>query len=155
MQPVKIDNGRYRKFGFKLPNGLIHIGHDFDCPIYTEVMAVSDGEIIFSGQVSGFGSLNPRMPGGVIVIRHINKYGNSFVALYGHVISGDISVHSGDIVKKGQQIAKVGSFKNGNAFLPHLHFCIQEGDILPAGKWGYVKETGKWRSPLEYLEKYC
>jgi len=144
MNPVNIDKGRFRKFGRYYKDAGWHVGHDFDCPIGTEVFAVDDGIIIFSGQVNGFGSMNPHSPGGVIIIQHEN-----YCTLYGH-IKRDLKKDSK--VKKGDKIGEVAEFRNQNFLLPHLHFGKYEGEGLPKTKWGYVKkedDVKKWLDPLK------
>ncbi|MHC9296272.1 M23 family metallopeptidase [Mycobacterium sp. LTG2003] len=46
-------------------------------------------------------------------------------AIYGHLQPGSITVRTGDQVKKGQVIGKLGS--SGNARNPHLHFQLSDG----------------------------
>ena len=62
-------------------------------------------------------------------------HGNGFVTIYGHC--SKYLVESGQYVKKGEEIAKVGN--TGRSTGPHLHFEM----------WLF----GKAIDPLEYLEK--
>ena len=145
MLPVSQDKGRFRKFGKKYKDGY-HVGHDFDCPENTIVSAVDDGDVIFSDEVSGFGSMYPRTPGGVIIIRH-----SGYIALYGHLCR---QKQKGDKVKQGEQIGTVAMFTSGDDELPHLHFAKAKGKNVPLTKWGYVqteKELNMWANPLEEI----
>lgn len=145
------DYGRYRKFGFKLGK-LYHNGHDWDCPVNTYVHAIADGKIIFSDMVNGFGSLNPRSPGGVILIEH-NINGLEFVSLYGHIKR----FHAENVpVEEGQPIGLIDDFYNAGIHLPHLHFAIHKGLGKPEGKWGYVPidELIDWYDPLKFIQEH-
>lgn len=148
MLPVKIDKGRYRHFKWKLANKY-HNGHDFDCPEDTEVFAVTDGEVLFSFRVNGFGSLNPSTPGGVIVIKHRDKTGKVFHALYGHV---NRFVKKGDKVAAGDVIGTVAPFTNKGELLPHCHFAIWDHHSDPPYPWGYVAELEYWVDPIQFLK---
>jgi len=148
IMPVNQDGGHYRRFG-KLYKEGYHVGKDFECDIDTPVYAVDDGETIFSDQVNGFGSMNPSSKGGVIIIRHHDKWGNPYITLYGH-IKREKRV-AGMMVKAGEQIGTVDKFWNSGYLLPHLHFGKAKGENVPKTKWGYVKtieDLNKWSDPL-------
>lgn len=143
MLPVNQDRGRFRKFG-KLYKEGYHVGKDFDCDIGTPVVAYADGEIIFTGEVNGFGSMNPHSSGGVIIIQH-----DGYCTLYGHITREKRVV--GTMVKEGERIGTVAKFYNTGFLLPHLHFGKYQGVGMPKTKWGYVKtpeELDKWDNPL-------
>lgn len=144
IKPVTIDKGRFRKFGREYPEG-IHLGHDFDCPEGTPVFSVCRGVVAFSGDLNGFGSLNPSTPGGVVVIRHDDD-GSSFWGLYGHVSS---TVKTSDIVNEGDIIGRVSGFSNAGNYLPHLHFGKNVGIDMPLCHLGYNRELGEWVNPLK------
>jgi len=55
----------------------------------------------------------------------IIKHNNNEYSYYAHLKSGSISLKAGDMVKKGQQIAKLGH--SGNSTEPHLHFHVTDG----------------------------
>ncbi len=57
--------------------------------------------------------------GNVVVIRHTDVEG-VFASRYDHLKTNSITVTAGEIVKKGQKIAEVGS--SGHSTGPHLHF---------------------------------
>ena len=85
-----------------------HNGVDFAGKFGDEVIAVASGVVVFSGKKNGYGNL--------IEINH----GNGYVTRYAHNQSH--LVVPGDIVEKGQIIAKMGS--SGRSTGPHVHFEI-------------------------------
>ena len=90
-----------------------HKGLDFAGKKGSEVIAVGDGVVSWAGNKTGFGKL--------IEIKH----GNGYTTRYGHNQSHMVKV--GDTVKKGQQIALMGS--TGRSTGPHVHF-----EVLHNGK---------------------
>jgi murein DD-endopeptidase MepM/ murein hydrolase activator NlpD len=90
-----------------------HNGLDFAGKKGSEVIAVGDGVVSWAGKKSGYGQL--------IEINH----GNGYSTRYGHNQSHMVKV--GDTVKKGQQIALMGS--TGRSTGPHVHF-----EVLRNGK---------------------
>ena len=90
-----------------------HKGLDFAGKKGSEVIAVGDGVVSWAGKKSGYGKL--------IEINH----GNGYATRYGHNQSHMVKV--GDTVKKGQQIALMGS--TGRSTGPHVHF-----EVLRNGK---------------------
>lgn len=148
MQPC-IDKGGYRGFGLKIGDW-IHLGHDPNAPAGSLVFAIADGEVIFSDEVPGFGSY--KKSGGVVVIKHKNKHGKEFIAVYGHVIIG---VKKGENVKMGDVIGHVMKYKTKKFRADHLHFGINTKTELPSYPWGYAKAIGSWVDPLKYIEENC
>jgi murein DD-endopeptidase MepM/ murein hydrolase activator NlpD len=90
-----------------------HKGLDFAGKKGSEVIAVGDGVVSWAGKKSGYGQL--------IEINH----GNGYSTRYGHNQSHMVKV--GDTIKKGQQIALMGS--TGRSTGPHVHF-----EVLRNGK---------------------
>ena len=90
-----------------------HEGMDFAAREGAEVLAVGDGVVTWSDKRSGYGNL--------VEINH----GNGYVTRYGHNKSNLVEV--GETVKKGQQIAMIGS--TGRSTGPHVHF-----EVLRNGK---------------------
>ena len=91
----------------------------FDKPVY----APADGKIAaVVGHIEDnpIGQVNVRNNwGNVIIIWH---YGNYYSALC-HLKKGTIKVNEGEVVRRGQIIAKVGN--SGRSPIPHLHFQAQ------------------------------
>lgn len=100
-----------------------HQGIDIPAPYGKSVVAAADGVVITSGWVRGFGN--------TIMIDH----GSGLVTIYGH--NSSLSVSNGQQVKKGQQVARIGStgYSTGN----HCHF--------------EVRINGRHTNPWNYLNK--
>ncbi len=95
-----------------------HRGHDFAGKTGAEVIAVASGLVVRSERQKGFGNM--------IEIKHPDGY----TTLYAH--NDENLVEVGDVVKKGQQIAKLGS--TGRSTGPHVHFEVHKDNkhINPA-----------------------
>ncbi|WP_052356551.1 peptidoglycan DD-metalloendopeptidase family protein [[Clostridium] dakarense] len=94
-----------------------HRGIDIPAPQNTDILSSDDGIVIFSGSQNGYGN--------VVKIKHFD--GKKTV--YAHNTSN--VVKEGDIVKKGQVIAKVGT--TGNSTGNHVHFetIVNDENINP------------------------
>lgn len=86
-----------------------HRGIDIPAPKNTSVLASDDGIVTFSGYKNGYGN--------VVEIDHFDNK----KTLYAH--NNSIIVKTGDVVKRGQVIAKVGS--SGNSTGNHVHFEVK------------------------------
>ena len=100
-----------------------HKGVDFAGKEGADVLATGDGVVTWSGRRSGYGNL--------VEINH----GNGYVTRYGHNKSN--LVEAGEAVKKGQQIALIGS--TGRSTGPHVHF--------------EVLRNGKQVNPAKFISK--
>jgi len=85
-----------------------HAGVDFAGKDGSDIVAVASGVVTWSGERSGYGNL--------IEINH----GNGFKTRYGHCKKALVKV--GDVVKKGQIVALMGS--SGRSTGPHVHFEV-------------------------------
>lgn len=85
-----------------------HSGIDFASESGTPITAVAGGVVTFSAETSDYGNL--------VEVNH----GSSFETRYAHCKTR--LVHVGDVVKKGQIIALVGS--TGRSTAPHVHFEV-------------------------------
>ena len=85
-----------------------HKGLDFAGRDNTEIIATAAGVVSWSGRRSGYGNL--------IEINH----GNNIKTRYGH--NKILLVSAGDVVTKGQVIARMGS--TGRSTGPHVHYEI-------------------------------
>ena len=86
-------------------------GMDIAAPLGSEVLAVYDGKVIYSGNQPGYGN--------IIIIKHEKD----MITIYAH--NDKDLVKKGQIVKKGQKIATVGN--SGNAVRYQLHFEVRKG----------------------------
>ena len=71
--------------------------------------------------------------------------GNGEFSLMGHVQKGSLAVKVGDVVKRGQLVARIGS--SGSSNNPHVHYELRTGkdlkvDGLPATFVGYRRHLG-------------
>jgi hypothetical protein len=87
----------------------MHEGLDFAAPKGTPIHAASGGVVSEARYVPGYGKM--------VEINH----GNGLVTRYAHASS--INVKLGDLVEKGQMVARVGS--TGRSTGPHLHFEVR------------------------------
>jgi len=122
-------------------NGIGGENSDLGDPIY----AIADGRVLLARDGGpGWGN--------VVILLHAyldngeRKYVQSY---YGHV--QDMLVHSGETVKRGQQIATVGT-ANGRYFA-HLHFEMREF-ITPFIGPGYRQDTRGWINPTKFIEAH-
>lgn len=86
-----------------------HEGLDFAAPRGTPIVAAAGGVVVKARYVSGYGRL--------VEIDH----GNELITRYAH--ASKLLVKEGDLVYRGQRIAKVGS--TGRSTGPHLHFEVR------------------------------
>jgi murein DD-endopeptidase MepM/ murein hydrolase activator NlpD len=97
-------------------------GINISVPEGTSVKAAESGVVAYAGsELKGYGNL--------VLIRHPN----GFVSAYAH--NGEIEVKRGDVVKRGQTIAKSG--QTGNVSSPQLHFELRKGST-PVDPTGYL-----------------
>lgn len=94
-----------------------HSGMDISAGSGTPVYAVTNGRVIYSDWVGGYGQ--------AVMVLH-NVGGAQYTSLYAHLSS--IAVSKGAVVSRGQTIGAVGS--TGDSTGPHLHFQIMKGSGL-------------------------
>lgn len=98
----------------------LHTGVDIGAPTGTPIGAADKGLVIYTGWKKAYGK--------TVLIDH----GSGVVTWYAHCSS--ILVHEGQLVTRGQTIARVGN--TGWSTGPHLHFG--------------VSQNGKWRNPQSF-----
>lgn len=86
-----------------------HKGIDIPAPTGTSIVAAESGVVIDARYMNGYGY-------GVII-----SHGNGISTLYGH--NSELLVSNGDVVNKGDVIARAGS--TGNSTGPHCHFEVR------------------------------
>ena len=87
----------------------MHYGVDIGAPRGTIILATADGVVCHAGWVNGYGW--------TVVVDH----GFGFSTAYAHC--QQILVKYGELVKRGQAIARVGS--TGRSIAPHLHYEVR------------------------------
>jgi murein DD-endopeptidase MepM/ murein hydrolase activator NlpD len=99
-------------FGFRIDpitgRSALHTGLDFAADVGTPILAAAGGVVVVQEYHPAYGNM--------VEIDH----GNQLVTRYAH--ASRIHVKKGDIVKRGQKIADVGS--TGRSTGPHLHFEV-------------------------------
>lgn len=99
-------------FGFRADpftgHAALHTGLDFPSDVGTPIMAAAGGMVLSAGPHPQYGLL--------VELDH----GNGLVTRYAH--TSRMLVKQGDLVKRGQKIAEVGT--TGRSTGPHLHFEV-------------------------------
>lgn len=99
-------------FGFRIDpitgRSALHTGLDFPADVGTPILAAAGGVVVVQEVHPAYGNM--------VEVDH----GNDLITRYAH--SSRVLVKKGDIVKRGQKIAEVGS--TGRSTGPHLHFEV-------------------------------
>lgn len=116
--PLSFDRDHFRwpvngtvMSGFGMRDGNRHDGVDIKGATGTPIHAASDGEVVYNGNLRGYGNL--------IILRHSDRY----YTTYAHNQKNLAAV--GKHVKSGDVIALLGA--TGRATGPHLHFEVRLG----------------------------
>lgn len=100
------------RFGYRIDpitgRSALHTGLDFPADVGTPILAAAGGIVIVQEYHHAYGHM--------VEIDH----GNDLMTRYAH--ASRVHVKQGDIVKRGQKIAEVGS--TGRSTGPHLHFEV-------------------------------
>lgn len=99
-------------FGFRIDpitgRSALHTGLDFPSDVGTPIVAAAGGVVVVQEYHPAYGNM--------VEVDH----GNDLITRYAH--ASQVFVKKGDIVKRGQKIAAVGS--TGRSTGPHLHFEV-------------------------------
>lgn len=99
-------------FGFRIDpitgRSALHTGLDFPAETGTPILAAAGGVVVVQEYHEAYGNM--------VEVDH----GNQLITRYAH--ASQVYVKKGDIVKRGQRIADVGS--TGRSTGPHLHFEV-------------------------------
>lgn len=118
-----LDQARLSR-GFQIGGKKSHWGVDLANRKGTEILAAEKGVVIYTGKgFHGYGNL--------IVIEH----GSEWATLYAHL--SKIEVSEGDVVKRGQEIGKMGN--TGRSTGSHLHFEMRH-NRQPVNPMAYLPE---------------
>jgi murein DD-endopeptidase MepM/ murein hydrolase activator NlpD len=110
-----------------------HDGMDFGVNVGTPVHAAAAGQIMFQGQLSGYGN--------TLIINH----GSGYMTLYAHLQDGGFVGQVGGTVPMGAVVALSGN--SGTSTAPHLHFtAISGGD-------GQSIHSGHDIDPRQFLRR--
>jgi len=121
----------------------LHTGLDFEATVGTPIVAAAGGVVVTAEPHPEYGNM--------VEIDH----GNGLVTRYGH--ASKLLVKKGDLVKRGQEIALVGS--TGRSTGPHLHFEVlvqgvqqdPQKFLANAGKPGPVQAAAPSAPPAQKL----
>lgn len=116
-EPVK--GGRVgSSFGFRIDpitgRSALHTGLDFPGDVGTPIHAAAGGVVVVQEYHPAYGNM--------VELDH----GNELITRYAH--ASRVLVRKGDIVKRGQKIAEVGS--TGRSTGPHLHFEVWVSGVV-------------------------
>jgi murein DD-endopeptidase MepM/ murein hydrolase activator NlpD len=115
--PVQIGSWNASGFGWRLDpitgQSAVHEGIDFIAPSGAPILAAAAGLVVAAEYHPTYGN--------VIDIDH----GQDLVTRYAH--ASRLHVKAGDLVKRGQHIADVGS--TGRSTGPHLHFEVRSAGV--------------------------
>ena len=112
----------YRHDPFGRPTGRMHNGVDFAGKPDSPIVATANGVVRHTGWVNGYGQ--------AVLIDH----GFGYSTLYAHTTG--VKVKEGDVVKRGQQIAFMGT--TGRSTGTHLHYEVWK-DGQPVNPRHYFK----------------
>lgn len=111
-QPPIKDGALGSAFGWRIDpftgRSALHTGLDFQADVGTPILAASGGVVVAQEWHAAYGNM--------VEIDH----GNDLITRYGH--ASKVLVKKGDLVKRGQKIAEVGT--TGRSTGPHLHFEV-------------------------------
>jgi murein DD-endopeptidase MepM/ murein hydrolase activator NlpD len=145
--------GYYVARGLRLRSP-IHFGEDWnglgggDTDLGDPIWATADGIVMFSYNVQlGWGNM--------VIIRHAYRDPQTGQvrfcdSLYGHLLERMVKV--GQVVKRGQQIGKMGS--NSGMYPVHLHFEIRHNLTIGMQRESVAGTMDNWADPRTFINRY-
>jgi murein DD-endopeptidase MepM/ murein hydrolase activator NlpD len=125
-------------FGFRIDpitgRSALHTGLDFQADPGTPILAAAGGVVVVQEYHPAYGNM--------VEIDH----GNNLITRYAHASA--TFVKKGDLVKRGQKIAAVGS--TGRSTGPHLHFEVL-ADGTPQDPQKFLMQGGTTLPPTQLL----
>ena len=150
--------GYARKYRIGSPAEAYHTGADLNCnppghfdfDKLSAVYSIGDGEIIHAARFPVWGN--------IIIARYILEDARAIYARYAHVdskVDGGLMVKPGQLVRKGEQIARVGNAFDTMAY--HLHFDISPTEVLKDHpddwpKLNLARLKANYADPLVWLQ---
>jgi hypothetical protein len=133
----------------------------------TDLYAVADGTVTDARDelVDHDGTTGPAVAGADATGNHVYlNIGQGQWAIYAHCMRGGVAVKTGEVIKKGQAVCKMGN--SGNSLGAHLHFQISNGPDPMASEsvpyvidkftvFGHLDDDGKFieETPREVTER--
>jgi murein DD-endopeptidase MepM/ murein hydrolase activator NlpD len=124
-----------------------HTGIDVeygDVTVDVTVSAITDGQIIYSGHINGYGGF---------IAQKISLNSQDYIVIYGHLKQSSL-VKTGTIVKQGESLGILGQgyTSETDGERKHLHLAFIKGNKLDFR--GYVQnksELSLWSDPLSFF----
>ncbi|MEX0686576.1 MAG: peptidoglycan DD-metalloendopeptidase family protein [Balneolales bacterium] len=97
----------------------VHMGVDFWMPAGSDVFSFWDGNILLFQDNANFRDYGP-----TIITEHVINQ-EPIYALFGHLSRNSLKgLSEGQLIKKGDKIAEIGTENENGGWVPHLHFQI-------------------------------
>ncbi len=119
----RVSSDYYERINPVTGNWEFHNGIDIPAAYGSPVVAAADGKVIFAGPRGTFGN--------TVIIDH----GSGLTTLYAH--HSAVTVSTGMMVRKGDQIAKIGSTGRSTGNHTHFEVAINGDRVTP---WNYIKK---------------
>lgn len=119
-----------------------HHGVDIASPMGSPILSMGDGVITYAGKKRGYGLM--------VEVNH----GQGYATRYAHASATTVKV--GDVVTRGDMIAKVGT--SGRSTGPHLHFEVLRGraKVDPVGylQWSARTKAAKLKAKQKIVKAF-
>lgn len=146
-------DGYYKSRGLRL-RAPQHFGEDWngrgggDSDLGSPVYAVADGIVTLAANVrTGWGN--------VVLTRHAYRDPGSGKVKYIDALSAHldkITVRTGQVVKRGQQVGTIGT--NFGMYPAHLHFEMRHDLSIGMARNGVPSDLAHWADPSQFIERH-